>query len=395
MKLVVCCEAFLPADQEGGPPFSTANLCRGLASAGADVHVITTDRNGRRRLDVVTNRWIPRDGFRVWYGRTLPSPYYHAPSARHALDSVGRIDGLISSGTLWTHLGRLAWQTSQRRQVPNVVFPRGLLAPWALAIKPWRKRIYWSLAARRILRDAAAVVVLSESERDAVRSLGIDGRFEVIPNSVCVDDFAHPEPRSSLDEWLPAVRGRPFVLFMGRIHERKGIKVLIEAMREPVIAERDFRLVIAGHVEESYRSTWETMVSSAGSRVVLAGPVSGARKTALLGHAAAFVLPSHGEGQPVAALEALASGCPTVLTARCHLTEATEAGAGIEVERMPSAIATALARLLPDDALRRGMSERGRALARTRFDTRVIGQQILMLCRDMARRHSLPTQTRI
>jgi glycosyltransferase involved in cell wall biosynthesis len=387
LKLAVFCDAFLPAEQQGGPPFSTANLCRGLAEVGADVRVITTDRNGPGRLEVATDRWTPYDGIRVWYARSLPGPYYFAPSASRAVASLREVDCLIASGTLWTHLGYLAWRTGQRSRVPNVFFPRGLLDPWALAFKAARKRVYWSLIGKRILRDAAVVVTLSENEREAVRLLGVGGRLEAIPNGVHVDDFVQPEPRSSLDAWLPELRGRRYVLFLGRIHEKKGLPALIGALREPALAQCDLRLVIAGPIDKEYGPRWASLVASGGSRLVLTGPVSGRRKTALLQHASAFVLPSQSEGLPVAVLEALASACPTILTANCHLPEVAEAGAGIEVEPRPSQIANAIVRLLSDEGLRRAIGERGRALARERFDARVIGEHTLALCRDVARTH--------
>jgi glycosyltransferase involved in cell wall biosynthesis len=385
LKIAVFCDAFLPADHEGGPPFSTASLCRGLAHVGADVRVITTDRNGPGRIDVPTDRWTPYDGIRVWYARSLPGPYYLAPSARRAVQSLDRLDCLIASGTLWTHLGLLAWRTGQREDVPNVMFPRGLLDPWALAFKATRKRVYWGLVGRRILRDAAVVVTLSDSEREAVRSLGVAQRLEAIPNGVNVEDFVEPQSRSVLDDWLPALRGRPYVLFLGRIHEKKGLPALVDALHDPALAGLDLRLVIAGPVDEEYRPRWQALVASGGSRLVVTGPVSGHNKAALLQHAAAFVLPSQSEGLPVAVLEALASACPTILTARCHLPEVAQLGAGIEVEPCPSQIAAAIARLLADEGLRRAIGQRGRALARERFDARVIGERTLALCRDVAR----------
>jgi len=211
-------------------------------------------------------------------------------------------------------------------------------------------------------------------------------RLEAIPNGVHVDDFMHTEPRASLDAWLPAIEGRRYVLFLGRIHEKKGLPALIDALREPALAACDLRLVIAGPVDEEYRPRWESLVASGGSRLVPTGPVSGWKKAALLQHAAAFVLPSHSEGLPVAVLEALASACPSILTARCHLPEVAEAGAGIEVEPRPSAIAEAIARLLANEPCRHEMGLRGRALARERFDARVIGERTLALCREVVRR---------
>ena len=386
MRLVVCCDAFLPADQEGGPPFSTFNLCAALSEAGDDVRVITTDRNGSGQLDVPTDQWTRYDGLPVWYAHSLGRPFYPAASARHALRSTEGIDCLFASGTLWTHLGLLAWRESRRHGIPSIICPRGLLDQWALAHKPTRKRLYWALVARRMVKQAAAVVALSEHERETVRSKAVAQRIEVIPNSIRVEDFDHPPPRVELDQWFPQLRDQRFVLFLGRIHEKKGLPALIGALSRPELIDRQFLIVIAGPIDAGYRARFDQLVQSCPSRtrLVFPGSVSGPQKAALLAHATAFVLPSLSEGQPVAVLEALASACPTILTPGCYMPEVARAGAGIEVESDPAAVAAAIARLLSDDVFRRNMGQRGRELAREQFDWRAVGRRMHALCCDVA-----------
>lgn len=385
-RIVVCTNAYLPADQEGGPPFSAAGLCRALAAAGADVHVLTTDRNGTGRLDVPTDRWSRHDGLPVWYARSLAGPYYPAPSAGRALASIDHIDCVIGSGTLWTHLGWAGWRATRRRRLPGIVIPRGLLNPWALNFKPGRKRAYWMIAARRMIAEAAAVVALTEHERGAIDAMRTARRIEVIPNGIRIEDFSQPPPRSRLDEWFPRLANRRFVLFLGRVHENKGLPALIGSLERSETADLDWMLVVAGPVYPDYRPTFDRLLASArvADRILLAGPVSGARKFALLAHAAAFVLPSLSEALPVAVLEALASGCPVVLTPDCHLPEVAAAGAGIETRSDAASIAAALRRLLSDDAFARALGERGRQLAGDRFGWRSVGEAMLALCRDAA-----------
>ena len=385
-RLVVCCDAFRKADQEGGPPFSTFSLCLALADAGADVRVITTDRNGSQRLDVPTDEWTQSDGLRVWYARSLPGPYYPAPSARRAVRSAPRADCFLASGTLWTHLGLLGWRAGRRLGVPAIVVPRGLLDPWALAYKPTRKRLYWWIAARRIVREAAVVVALTEHERRTLHAFGLARRIEVVPNGIRVEDFTNPWSREQLGQWLPQLGGQPFVLFLGRVHAKKGLPPLIESVCRPELGTRAVRLVIAGPVDSGYRSTFDRILATSPVRaqIVLTGPVSGEPKAALLAHASAFVLPSLSEGLPVAALEALASGCPTILTPACHLPEVAATGAGIEVAPDAAQIAVAIGRLLADPAFSRETARRGVQLARQRFDWQTVGTRMLSLCREVA-----------
>jgi len=388
LRLVVCSDAFVPAEQEGGLPFAALGLCRAFREEGVDVRVVTTDRNGSDRLAVPVDRWSDRDGLPVWYARSLPGPYYPALSFSRALAAAGEVDCVLGSGTLWTHLGLVLWRTARKRGIPFLLYPQGLLDPWALAFKAVRKRLYWALVARRIVRAAHAVVAVSEAERRAVEAFGAARRIEVIPNGVRLQDFAAPPPREELDTWLPGLAGRGFVLFLGRVHEKKGADVLIEALSRPALSDIGLVAVIAGPVDEGYRARYEGLVaeSPARNRIVLAGPVTGSRKAGLLAHATAFVLPSQSEGLPVAALEALASGCPTVLSPACNLPEAVAAGAGLEVAPDPDLLARELGSLLGRAELRRSMSEKARALVGDRFDGRRVGALTVALCRDVSNR---------
>ncbi|MEZ5290846.1 MAG: glycosyltransferase [Vicinamibacterales bacterium] len=175
--------------------------------------------------------------------------------------------------------------------------------------------------------------------------------------------------------------------FLGRVHEKKGVQVLLRALEAPALAGHTFAVVIAGPVDEAFRPALDRLRAAASSpeRLVFTGPVAGARKAALFAHAAAFVLPSASEGLPMAALEALASGCPVVLTAACGLPEVTEAGAGLEVAAQPADVAAALARLLGDERLRQEMGRRGRRLAAERFGREAAAERMLALCREVAR----------
>lgn len=389
MKLIVCCDAFLPANREGGPPFSTFNLCGSLANQGVEVGVVTTNRNGSGRLRVPTDCWTTYDGIPVWYARSLPGPYYPAPSAARALRELApQAACLLNSGTLWTHLGYMAWRASARFGVPMVTYLRGLLDPWALAFKPGRKRVYWTLLGRRILRSSAAVVALTEHERETMEKLGVARRIEVIPNGVDVTEFANPPSRSFLVERFPALRDRRYILFLGRIHEKKGLDLVFRALSRLGRHAEHLAVVVAGPVDEAYRKRFERLLDESPLRgqVILTGQVSGAIKAALLRHAEAFTLPSYSEGLPMAVLEALASGCPVVVTRQCNLPEVSHAGAGFEIEPDADALAQALVQILSSRDLRQNMAINAVQLAHDKFDWGTVGARTLDLCRSLTMR---------
>ncbi|MGB2717917.1 MAG: glycosyltransferase [Vicinamibacterales bacterium] len=386
MRILVCSPGFMPAQSAGGPPFSTFFLCRGLQRVGAEVRVVTTDWNGPTRLDVPTNRWTNYEEIPVWYARNRGGPVMYSPSgARVISEWMPRVDCVINSGTLWFHLGFASWRAATRYRTPSLTYVRGLLDPWAFNFKPFRKRIYWRLVGQRILRDSTVVVALSESERHAIRALNVSTRIEVVPNGASVD-LEHSS-RTTLDASVPALRGRRYVLFLGRLHAKKGLDMLLEAISIYRSEDPDMCFVVAGPVDLEYATDWQHLVERFGlsGALITPGPVSGALKAALFHYADVFVLPSRSEGLPVAVLEALAAGCPVVITKPCNLPEVEEARAGIVIEPDPAQIVSALRAVLKDENLRRAMSDNARALARKSFDWDVIAQRTITLCREVMR----------
>jgi glycosyltransferase involved in cell wall biosynthesis len=387
MRILVCSTGFLPADAAGGVPYSTFNLCKALVRAGADVRVLTTDRNGIQRLDVPTDCWTAHEGIPVWYAKTAPGPFLFARSAGAAVaEVVPSVDCVINSGTLWVHLGFLAWRAARRHGKPSITYLRGLLDPWAMDFKPVRKRTYWYLCGKRILDDSAAVVALHEQERERIRALGITTRIEVIPNGAAIPGDTDSLGRDLIDTRFPALSGRRYVLFLGRVHQKKGMDVLIPAISEMLAAGQAAAFVIAGPIESGYAAVFSELVraNALDGRIILTGTVGGNLKTALLRHADLFVLPAYSEGQPVAVLEALLCGCPVIITRQCNVPEVEEAKAGLIIDPDRRQLVEAMRLILQSGDLRRAMADRARTLAKEKFDWDPIGERTLALCRALA-----------
>jgi glycosyltransferase involved in cell wall biosynthesis len=370
-------------------PFSTFNLCSGLIRAGADLRVVTTDCNGATRLDVPTDCWTAYDGIPVWYAKSRGGPLLYAPSATKAVSEwMPQADCVIDSGTLWSHLGFVSWRAARKQRTPSLTYVRGLLDPWAFNYKPVRKRVYWHLVGKRILRDTTAIVALSESEKQVIRALNVANRIEVIPNGAALDGDPGLSPRSVIDSRIPALSGRRYVLFLGRIHAKKGLDLLMRAVAAFRSEAADIAFVVAGPVDPGYAAEWQRLLHahSPDGSVIVPGAVEGALKTALLRHAELFVLPSYSEGLPVAVLEALHAGCPVVITRACNLPEVEDAHAGLVIDPDAGQLLNAIRTLLRDDERRQAMRANAQDLARREFDWGVIAERTLRLCRDVAGR---------
>ncbi len=387
MNITLATNSLLPADKEGGPAYSNFYLAKALVEAGANVRVVTTDRNGLDRLDVETDSWCSVEGMPVFYARSRSGAWLYcstyADAARYAVE---RSDVCIMSGLFWNYTGLAAWRACTRFDVPYITMPRGLLSPWALGHKGVKKAVYWRLVARRIVRGSSALIALADQERRELDEMSVDVPLHVVPNGAYLAEGEGGAGRADA-RLLARIGAERYVLFLGRIHKKKGLDILIPAFSEVARQDPGVLLVIAGSVDPAYSATFRSLLeaSDVRSRIVLAGNVTGPTKAALLRRAALFVLTSYSEGLPMAALEALAAGLPVVLTPECNLPEIKVADAGVEVARDPHAVAHAISAILEDEPRRRRLAGNAAGLAREVFSWASVGRRVLGICGEVRR----------
>ena len=237
----------------------------------------------------------------------------------------------------------------------TMISPRGMLDPWALANSGWKKRLAGWLHADRALRECDCLHALNRSEARSMRRYGLANPIAIVPNGTHL-----PERRPR-----PPADGPRTLLFIGRIHPKKGVAELIEAWAELRDARPDlhaaWRLVIAGWDDGGHLDGLRELARRRGVEVDFPGPVFGEAKEALLREAGAFVLPSHSEGLPMSVLEAWAYELPVLMSEACNLPEGFAAEAALPAEPEGGALAAQLARALGRDDLA-AFGQRGRAL---------------------------------
>ncbi|MGH8442070.1 MAG: glycosyltransferase [Nevskiaceae bacterium] len=352
MRILHVTPTYLPATRYGGPIRSVHGLGRAQARGGHDVHVFTTSVDGPADSPVPLGVPVDHEGVRVWYFRSpLARRLYWSPGLARALRAqVASFDVVhVHSVFLWPTLA--ACRAARAAGVPYVIAPRGMLAAELFRQRGWlRKHLWVALFDRANLERAAVVHVTSEAEATALRQLGhAPKNVEIVPNGV------EPAPAAGDSE-----RRNDVLLYVGRLHPLKGLPRLVEAAAEVPGCE----LWLAGNDEEGHRARLEQLVSSRrlGGRVRFLGAVTDADKHALYRQATLFVLPSHSESFGIAALEAMAHGCPVVVTPEVGLAgsiRAADAGLVCPGE----ALAQALRGLLADGARRRAFADRGLRLA--------------------------------
>lgn len=379
MHIVHAVPFFDPATRFGGPVAQVPGVCRALAARGHGVSVVTTDLGIGR--DLPRDRWLEKDGYRVFYaragglGRSAP---YRVPRVAAPLREALVFADILHLHLSFTHLNVVARVAARRQGVPYVYAPRSCLDPVRLAHRRTAKRLFLALFERRIIRDAAAVHVLTDTERAQAAAQGarLDQLF-VIPNAAPFDErTAFPDPALFREHaGLPA--GVPVVLYLGRLHRLKGLDLLVEAFARTRRIHGDARLVVAGPDEGAGDALRKRAAALGVSEALhMTGPVDGRLRLAALRAADVFALTSLSEGMPNSVLEAAAAGTAVLITDACNLPEVAEYGAGRIVAPDLTAVADALADLLGRRADLPSMGRRGRRMVHERFSLGAVVERI-------------------
>ncbi len=312
---------------------------------------------------------VDLDGVQVWYfpSRMLRRLYWSPPLATALAARVREFDVVHTHASfLWP-----VWagaRAARRAGVPYVVSPRGMMEKRLIERQSRRLKTAWiALVERRNLEGAAAIHVTSAREAAELAAFGFDLPALVeIPNGVDLE----PEVDSA-DRLDPAIReivhGASYALFLGRVSWKKGLDRLIRAM--PYMSP-DLHVVMAGNDDEGLSPALLAQAEQlkVNHRLVFTGAVAGAEKRALLAHARLLVLPSYSENFGNVVVEAMAAGCPVVVTPEVGAAPAVEdAGAGWIVDGDPPTLGARVSELSADPSLRREMGQRGRLAARHQF----------------------------
>lgn len=335
--------------------------------------------------------------FHLTLSRSIgPAAFGFAPRLLEALRDAD-VD-LVHTHGLWTFLSMVATKWRRETGRPNLVSPHGMLDQWALRNSRIKKQLAGFVFEKNHLAGAACIHALSQAEADSIREYGLSNPICLIPNGVEIPALS---PTRLAPPWDFGVSTeKKVLLFLGRIHPKKGLSNLLQALAELRKFEphreklNGWVLCIAGWDEMGHEESLRAQTDKLGLKdnVRFIGPLIGERRESAYRNADAFVLPSLSEGLPVSVLEAWAFGLPVIMTKQCNLPEGEEAGAAILTEPDPESLAAALKCLLvlstSDLEL---MGCRGRALVEERFGWSKIAEQMLEVYEWMLGRRSPPS----
>jgi glycosyltransferase involved in cell wall biosynthesis len=300
---------------------------------------------------------------------------------------------------MWQHCGYAVWRT-MRGRVPYLVFPHGMLDPYfkrASAAKHLKKWLYWLAVEYWVLRGARLTLFTSETEAEQAKQSFWLHRWKprVIPYGAvpppgeagdgCDSNSAagFEVRREAFLAACPAVRGRRYLLFLGRIDPKKGCDLLVDAFVKLAGRGADLDLVMAGPDAANWRAELMRGAGAAGmaDRIHWPGMLQGDTKWGAFYGCEAFVLPSHQENFGVAVAEALACGRPVLLSDKVNIaSEIARDGAGMIELDTAAGVARLLQHWIDLPAEERGeMAKRARECFRARYDMRENAKTIARL----------------
>ena len=248
---------------------------------------------------------------------------YHRTFDHPATEIKDGFDFIVSHG-LWQWPGRHALTLKKKRNIPYILYPHGMLDPWFKKFYPmkhFKKQIYWWLRQGKILREAYAVCFTTEEERRLAQKTFLPYKCnEKVTGLGTIEPPANLEQsKSRFQRLFPQITGRRVLLYLGRLHPKKGLEMLLDAFHK-LSSEKEI-LIIAGPINEkdSFHRKLKTKSIRLNDRILWAGMLEGEEKWGALVCSDALILPSHQENYGMVVAEALSVGLPVYITNKVNL----------------------------------------------------------------------------
>lgn len=317
------------SNEASGPSYSVVNLCRSLLDAGVDARLLDLLGSPKvKKPDFVTSFAISGPPARL--GRSSDMKEWLNRSVNN-----GEVD-ILHNHSLWMMPNVYACQAVRGENVPLVVSPRGTLSQWAMENGSKLKKIFWPLLQRPALDRVSCFHATAYSEFEDIRRLGFDQPVAIIPNGVSI-----------LKQGASQKNSRRTLLYLGRIHPKKGIDNLLRAWGAVFTRFPDWELKIVGPDNNGYLYELRQLAAKLKlQRVVFTGPLFGKEKAQAYFDADLYVLPTHSENFAMTVAESLAAGTPVIVSKGAPWEELDSKDAGWWIDFGSEPLAVCLSQTL-------------------------------------------------
>jgi glycosyltransferase involved in cell wall biosynthesis len=340
----------------GGPSLSATQLLQSLREAGQSGILVSPDHQSDTRMYA-----------------SVSAITYPSVEALIAKQTAQEIRAFHLHG-VWDWFLHRAVQVARKLNIPYVISPRGMLEPWAMNQKKWKKRLAWWLYQRDDLQHAAFLLATAQSEAEQFSRLGLSNTTVVIPNGVqlpqCEARFPNSLPHQS--------KAQHTALFLSRIHPKKGLLLLVEAWAK--VRPQGWRMLVVGPDQTGHRKEVQALVDKhqLHSAWEFHEAMYGEDKAKAFDEADLFILPTFSENFGVAIAEALAYRLPVITTNQAPWEGLHKHRCGWWVAADTQGIAGALAQAtkLDRDELQQ-MGERGSRWVQSEFAWSSIAKRLI------------------
>ena len=346
--------------EQGGVVRSILDWCTVFAARGHQMSLV-----------VYENKDVPRDWLdaKPHHPRAYIVPQPLPPLKLLSRPAIRQIDQLLQNTDVlhlhgpWLDGNRQIANLARARRIPYLLSTHGMLDDWSMTRRGWKKKLYMALAGRRTLNAATMLHCTAEAELAQACKWFDNPNTTVLPYLVDLSPFIHlPSPDAALAQLPASVRDLPKLLFLSRLHEQKGVDILIRAAGLLRDAGVSFVTLLAGSGDPIYEASLLALVAQLklGNHVIFTGLLTGIEKLSLYNAADIFVLPTRHENFGLVLTEAMACGLPVITTRGTDIWQEIQSAGAIIADSTPESFAAQIKKLLDDPADRLARGTTGR-----------------------------------
>ena len=328
-------------------------MAQALLQAGTNIEIATTNDDCENVLDVELSKLVQHQHVPVRFFARFSPPITALREFQLSLSfanwlrkNIDQYD-VLHVHALFSFCSSFAMWLARKRGIPYVAHPIGLLERWPLQQSQLKKRLYLKLLEGNNIRQAGSVHFTAESEKHQALEVFPELKFDIIPLGIHMPTQIR-DAAIKLRQHYQLDESKPIVLFLSRIHPKKGLELLLAAMSKN---SGTAQLLIAGDGDADYIDQLKQLVEKhkLQREVRFLGFVRGSEKNLLLQGADLFALTSYSENFGIVVIEALAAGTPVLLTRPVALSAAVEKSkVGYLADTDPASVSAALTRALQD-----------------------------------------------
>jgi len=381
MKILHISPEFYPSVGYGGGPVVAYEICKMLVKRGHDVTVFTTDANDKHSRLAAGLKNI--DGMKIHYFKNISNSIAYknklfiSPSMIKAISSEINNFDIIHAHDYRTIQNIMLYIYARKYDIPYVLQAHGTVSP-SYNKKELIKRIFDDVIGIRIIKDANKLIALTSAESIQYKDSGVDSKnIAIIPNGIDLSEYQFLPEKGNFRKKYSISSEEKIVLYLGRIHEIKGIDLLINAFVHVLKEMNNVRLVIIG-ADDGFLPIVIKQVHDfqIEDKVLFTGPLYGRDKLEAYVDTNTYVLPSRYETFPISVLEACICGIPVIVTKNCGIAELIDNNVGYAVDYNDKHLRDKIIEILKNEDLGKMFGNRGVEFVKGQFGWDKIIQNI-------------------